>query len=616
MAESKQNMRDSANFIVSTEADGSVSHQRVGKLFNDIIDWLGDSPGGGGGSSYPSPTRSDTYLHWDGNSYNWQTPSGGTAQLGGFLSSLNSFTQPTSVQTGYLHYNGNSGQLEWTDIPSGSGITEAQMWTSLVSKAKWWGRNLTKVTDNDYQVKGSLSGDIDFIEFKNGVKLGIDTQNNNTLKVFRDDSAQANFYATGGVSALGYDASGGGGGGGGLTSGSWAEYLNGKQKSGSDPEASKYLHLKSDGTVEWADGGGGSFEPNDLVGSLNTTAGMPTSGQILVYRGAGWAYEDKPTGGGSGGGEMNVIDAITFNGNPVPVSNKVAAITANIPSKVSDLTNDAGYINDVSNKLDVTAFTNAKWWGQTVQTIDGKYVVQGDMEAGTAGGGIKGFHSIELNTNDTAYPGIGGFIDFHVGGQEQGVPDYTARIIEDSLGILHIESMTKEETLQKAGLHVGQNFKDSFVQIGNVKLVYDGDSAIRVEKSDGTAAHFYATGGVSALGIQPEVTGLESFTISHLKSTDIEIAENTSIQDNDTDELKVITKNSEIKFTVNVNNYSDDRKPSLIVREEGIMAKNTLNGVNEPGIFYFDSNHWLYIDSSGNLKYHKGSEGDKTVVLQ
>lgn len=42
--------------------------------------------------------------------------------------------------------------------------------------------------------------------------------------------------------------------------------------------------------------------------------------------------------GGSGGGEENVIEAITFNGESVPVTNKTAAITATIPDAVTEST--------------------------------------------------------------------------------------------------------------------------------------------------------------------------------------------------------------------------------------------------------------------------------------
>lgn len=42
--------------------------------------------------------------------------------------------------------------------------------------------------------------------------------------------------------------------------------------------------------------------------------------------------------GGTGSGEANVIEAITFNGTPATITNKTAAITATIPSEVTEST--------------------------------------------------------------------------------------------------------------------------------------------------------------------------------------------------------------------------------------------------------------------------------------
>lgn len=44
------------------------------------------------------------------------------------------------------------------------------------------------------------------------------------------------------------------------------------------------------------------------------------------------------SGGSGGGGDVNVIEAITFNGSAVPVTNKTAAITATIPAAVTEST--------------------------------------------------------------------------------------------------------------------------------------------------------------------------------------------------------------------------------------------------------------------------------------
>lgn len=593
MAESKQNMRNSASFIQSTEVEGSVGHDRVGKLFNDIIDWLGDTPGGG--TVYPSPSGNDTYLHWNGSSYNWTKPSGG-AQLGGFLSSLNGLSSPSSLSQGYLYCNGSS--VSWTGSPGGGGMTEDQMWGYLRSQdtntnkqinyshlnnLSWWGNKFNTGTGNTATaITGLIQADYGIrIGGANGVWLTYDSTNK-ALKVSDDTTKAAsaqvakNFYATGGVSALGYDASGGGGGGGGLTTGNLAEYFDGQTKNGT---------------------------PND--------------GEILVYRpnNGGWKFEAKPSGGGGQGGGGTVTSVglqmptgFSVSGSPITNSGTFNVGFSNGYSLVDsgDRVNWNGKLNeDTYNNF----INNTTWWGQKIGAITSG-VVEGDMEAGTAGGAITGFHSLELNTHNTeSYHG--GFIDFHYKGSLKPgeiKPDYTARIIEDSLGVLHIESMEKPEdssepSMQKAGLHVGQNFKDSFVQIGNVKLVYDGDSAIRVEKYDGTAAHFYATGGISALGIQPETTSLDSFRINYLES-------NTVTVDNK------VTFGNGVDITNNTNHDQLIVKaPSSVVVEINGTAKAQIHAFGvQSSRFYLDGTHFLtYKD--GALEFFDGTSYKK-VVLQ
>ena len=54
----------------------------------------------------------------------------------------------------------------------------------------------------------------------------------------------------------------------------------------------------------------------------------------------------------------------------------------------------------------------------------------------------------------------------------------------------------------------------TYIQIGSIRLVYDStNNALKVIKSDGTAASFYATGGVSALGINSG--GAKTLTCYH-----------------------------------------------------------------------------------------------------
>ena len=67
------------------------------------------------------------------------------------------------------------------------------------------------------------------------------------------------------------------------------------------------------------------------------------------------------------------------------------------------------------------------------------------------------------------------------------------------------EVIAKENGSSAAVLWLNDNFgvdsDGQGIQIGSIKIVYDsGNNALKVIKSDGTSANFYATGGVSALG--------------------------------------------------------------------------------------------------------------------
>ena len=78
---------------------------------------------------------------------------------------------------------------------------------------------------------------------------------------------------------------------------------------------------------------------------------------------------------------------------------------------------------------------NKSAWGRTYLNSSSEFQnVSGDLSAGSGGGTISQFHSIELNSAGSL-SGYGGFIDFHFNGSSS---DYTSRIIEDASGKLNL----------------------------------------------------------------------------------------------------------------------------------------------------------------------------------
>lgn len=71
-----------------------------------------------------------------------------------------------------------------------------------------------------------------------------------------------------------------------------------------------------------------------------------------------------------------------------------------------------------------------------------------------------------------------------------------------------------------ANTSTGENLvhiNHGILQIGDARLVYDStNNALKAVKADGTALNFYATGGVSALGMSAGVSQMNAMTFNHL----------------------------------------------------------------------------------------------------
>ena len=175
---------------------------------------------------------------WKFLPYNTGTGSGLT--LGKIAYDLNTVNNPnTNVKQILVWDNDGNGTWKWqienyTSTSPTTGLT----WTDLTNPGSnkidkshmpsltWWGHGIP--SNSNTTINGNLEGNIEYIKFEVGtgsnyksVYLGIDSDGN--LRVSKssngnDGSSGANFYATGGVSALGNSSSSGGGGTPGETS--------------------------------------------------------------------------------------------------------------------------------------------------------------------------------------------------------------------------------------------------------------------------------------------------------------------------------------------------------------------------------------------------------------
>ena len=381
--------------------------------------------------------------------------------------------------------------------------------------------------------------------------------------------------------------------------------------------------------------GGGAIALGDLV---NVDLNSPTNGQVLMYDAANnkW-YNGTVSGGGGGTGTVTSIATGTgLTGGPITTSGTISIDStyqtyishgetaygwgnhANAgyatPSSVATQMQNYAYISsgtihigessiNTSNFLTSVAFSDltshpntlsgygitdalndsTSFWGQTASYG----VVSGSIEAGNDGGNIGGFHSIELNTHGSL-SGYGGFIDFHFNGSSS---DYTSRIIEDASGRLRLMA-------------------DNGVRIGDCVLLWDSTAgALKVQRYDGTAAGFYATGSVSALGAQTGSSG----SIAALTITE-------SITFNDNSDGGEITTNGG-PLTISTDNNSDWIMMDDVCSGDGqaywsiqMDGKAFFANKCQSPKFYLDSTRYIYLDS-GTLKYFDGTNS-RTISLE
>lgn len=345
-------------------------------------------------------------------------------------------------------------------------------------------------------------------------------------------------------------------------------------------------------------GGGGGTDLNEPLASINVAElGVPTAaGQVLTWNGSQWVY-NIPGGGGGGTGTVTSITAGTgLSGGTITTMGTIAISSSYqtyiqhgetaygwgdhrqagyaTPNSVTAQMQNYAYISNGAIHIGNNSITpltqhqvvDGTFWGQSWSNHG---TVNGSIDAGSNGGVITGFHSIELNNYGTL-SGYGGFIDFHYNGSSS---DYTSRIIEDASGRLFLDAS------------VG-------VRIGNALLSWDSDNnALKIQKIDGTAANFYATGGVSALGVSAGASSIDAMTFGYVTITNRQTFDDGDYQHTiygDEDGNLVINGSEGVKF------YADLYMQNNDIAAQYMTAKR----------FYVGTNRYIYLDSSNVLKYY------------
>ena len=388
------------------------------------------------------------------------------------------------------------------------------------------------------------------------IMLTYDETNNAIKVVNRDGTTAANFYATGGVSALGYSPGGGGGGGADLNL--LLDNINSSNIGNIAPTASEVGKcLVYNGNNQWAwatpGGGGGTGTVTQISTGTGLSGGtITTMGTIAIsstYQGYishgetayGWGNHaeagyltsaDLPALGISNGVitignntitpvtqvAMTVPTGFTISGSPVTKSGTLAlGFTSgySLPTTAKQSQWDTAYSerHTHSNKSVLDGITSTKvsnWdtaygWGNhanagyMLRTEGMRFLVQDAYVAArfvTASGAS--------DTERAAKAQGDGYIEWWSSGG----------YFNHEMGFIRA----------KGNVEVGTGTTDTahYLQIGGGRLYWDStNNALYVQKVDSqgnvTAANFYATGGVSALGMSVGGTpSMNALTLQNL----------------------------------------------------------------------------------------------------
>lgn len=362
------------------------------------------------------------------------------------------------------------------------------------------------------------------------------------------------------------------------------------------------------------DSGGGSGGGSSTLAGLNDVQlGTLNANDVLTYDGNGhWVNTPKSTflSGYATQAWVGQQNYLTTETDPtVPA-------WAKAPTKpsysFSELTSHPTTLSDYGITDAVNISTT--WWGQSISngTVTGNL---SSVESITMSESIVGLKSLEFNTRGELQ-GYGGFLDFHYNGS---LADFTSRIIEETSGVLSIQAgslVNSEFVGAAAALVVGIGYNGSSITIGNGKLVWDEtNNSLKVIRSNGSAANIYATGGVSALGMQAGVSVLDAMTFNYVTiNNNLEFGAASRI-------THAVTEDDISLFIGNVDNSgwvaladmcSQDGSSYWSITSNGIAVFN--NKVQSPK-FYLDGSRYLYLDGNNNLMFYNGTTAKQVAFV-
>jgi hypothetical protein len=258
---------------------------------------------------------------------------------------------------------------------------------------------------------------------------------------------------------------------------------------------------------------------------------------------------------------------------------------------------------------------NTAYFGDQVMQ-DGGYFLMHCMDGGSAAYGLM-IEGLAQTGNE-----IRSTFGFHPAGRNISYSDgsYDMTVLSIRYNLSTHDKYAIINNYMNVGDHVTITSNNGYIQIGDGRLVWDStNNALKVIKSDGTAANLYTTGGVSSLGMSAGASSIDAMTFNNLSVKNsmtlkgsVNIITGSSSQivrtSNDSDCIYLLNFSGTSKETSNIYYYNQYDNVGLhgtnynydetwFVDPDGCAKFNRL---------YLDSVRYLYI-SGGTLYFYNGS---------
>ena len=562
----------------------------------------------------------------NGKEYTFSTynGSGGSGSSGSFnqvLQQLNNLLMPSGKS--YLYYNGSSFEWKSPDGSTGGG-------TADLSEYSWWGRRFDPESNS---ITGEMAG-VTGIEFQstNGetvIRKKLHLDNNGDL------CFDGNFYATGGITALG--SSGGTSGGSGVSLGTLLAQLNTenpfptdngqvltydgsnfiwKTPTGSGGSLNSLEVLNKDGSTFFNYNGDTAYRlrfGNGLSMSLDgdeyvvkALGGSGSSSRIkkikLFTNNSDYSFETIDLGtadtigfmqgdnvtlqavvkeytnvikisatGGSGGSGGSTSTSVSWT----DVTNKPSTFT---PSSHTHQTSEITGLSNfkVNNATNADRLLNSRTiWGQS---FNGTSDINGNLKMGSEGGG-----SIQLWMNN------GNMLDrtnntLHIGYALKSSSDGEINL-DAYKTVVYTDNMSKHYDFKSNVFDVNSNQIHFGSETNGGKIYWDAaNNAFKIE------GNVYATGGITALGVSNNATTSNNvdFTFRSVTANTFNVMDSIQLSD----ALK-LRRNGDDVLLVNINSNVN---PSLY------LGDGQEYYIDANGVGYFSNLSCETLDVPGGVR--------------